>query len=208
MHDNEIKPFTDALTGAMELYDKRVTSMTIQIWWEALSRFQLDAILNAFSRHVQNPDSGQFAPKPADIIRLIEGGTVDRGMHAWSKVDKAVRSVGPYQTVVFDDAIIHKVISEMGGWIKFGNMQDDEWPFTRNEFVKRYRSFSEKQSITDFPEKLIGIAEHANSEAGRKTAPPMLLGDPEKAKQVYLSGGNQNALPATPLTDLKLKRIA
>lgn len=207
MRDEEIKPFTNSLTAAMEVYDKRVTSMTIQIWWESLSQFELNAVLNALSRHVKNPDSGQFAPKPADIIRLIEGGTVDRGMQAWSKLDKAIRTVGPYQSVVFDDPVIHKVISEMGGWIKFGEITEEEYPFTRNEFVKRYRGVLESQHI-EYPEKLIGIAEHSNAEAGRKIAPPLLIGDTEKAKLVYEGGSGRNTLQISPLENVNLKRIA
>lgn len=35
-------------------------------------------------------------------------------MVAWNKVDKAVRQVGAWTSVMFDDALIHRVISDMG----------------------------------------------------------------------------------------------
>lgn len=207
MVEKDFDSFVQALTAAMDVYSKRVNAMTIEIWWEALARFELNAVLNAFSRHVQNPDSGQFAPKPADIIRLVDGGTEDRALQAWSKVDQAVRTVGPYQTVVFDDATIHAVIRDMGGWIKLCGVDGGEYPFIRNEFVKRYRGLLETNK-QDFPEKLIGLAEQANAESGRKIAPPLLLGDAEKAKQIYQSGGLTQAIASRPLPQIELKRVA
>lgn len=205
MRSDELERFSDALTAALEVYDKRTSSMTIEIWWEALKRFELKAVMNGFSLHIQNPDNGQFAPKPADIIRMIEGSNVDKSMQAWSKLDRAVRTVGPYQSVVFDDHLIHMIVADMGGWIKFGNIDNEEYPFLRNEFVKRYQGLSARPQQY-YPPKLIGIAEQANLEAGRKIAPPMLLGDTKKAEQVYLGGSENNSSAAIPM--LKIKRIA
>lgn len=205
MRNDELKQFSEALTASLEVYDKRTSAMTIEIWWEALKRFELNAVMNGFSLHLQNPDNGQFAPKPADIIRLIEGSNVDKSMQAWTKLDRAIRTVGPYQSVVFDDPLIHIVVQDMGGWIKFGEIQNDEYPFVRNEFVKRYQGLTLRPQ-EKFPSKLIGIAEQANAEAGRKIAAPMLVGDSNAAEKVYLHGGSNNPTKVIPMPELK--RIA
>jgi len=57
-------------------------------------------------------------PKPADIIRAIKGNSQTQSLQAWSKVEDAIRLVGPYRSVVFDDLAIHGVLQEMGGWVK------------------------------------------------------------------------------------------
>lgn len=207
MRDDDFDQFSEALTAALEVYDKRTSALTIEIWWEALKQYDLSAVLGAFSRHIQNPDKGQFVPKPADIVRLVDGGTEDRALQAWSKVDQAIRTVGPYQTVVFDDAFIHASIRDMGGWIKMCNVGGDEYPFLRNEFVKRYRGIVESKNL-EFPEKLIGISEQSNAEAGRKIAPPLLLGNPESAKQIYRSGGANRAISSQKMPKLELKRVS
>jgi len=77
-------------------------------------------------RHLMNPDTGQFLPKPADIVRMLGGRTLDRALMAWAKVDKAVRQIGTYESVVFDDALIHRVLHEMGGWVGMGQKTENE----------------------------------------------------------------------------------
>ncbi len=57
---------------------------------------------------------------------MLGGSTQDAALAAWSKVDRAVREVGPYQSVAFDDALIHRVLFEMGGWIPLGSKTEDE----------------------------------------------------------------------------------
>ena len=51
----------------------------------------------------------------ADILRMMQGTSLDSALSAWAKVDKAVRRVGTYETIVFDDEIIHRVIHDMSG---------------------------------------------------------------------------------------------
>lgn len=205
MRNDELKQFSEALTAALEVYDKRTSAMTIEIWWEVLKRFDLPAVLNGFSLHLQNPDNGQFAPKPADIIRLIEGSNTDKAMQAWTRLDHAVRTVSPYHTVVFDDPLIHIAVQDMGGWIRLCNSDMDEYPFIRNEFVKRYQGLAIRPQES-FPAKLIGIAEQANTESGQKVAPPMLIGNSQKAEQIFLSGGANNQNKVTAM--LNIRRIA
>ena len=146
-------------------------------------------MLAALSRHIAHPDRGRFAPQPADIVFFLEGGTEDRALFAWSRVESAIRHVGPYQTVVFDDPAIHAAIDGMGGWMLLCNMSDDELPFRRNEFVKRYRALAER-GVFEYPRRLVGIAEHHNSADGHELPEPVLIGDAELAKQVYLNGAS------------------
>jgi hypothetical protein len=207
MQDDELERFTAALTGAMDVYSKTVNAMTIRIWWAALKKYDLHAVLSGLSRHIENPDSGQYAPKPADIVKQVEGTTQDRALVAWAMVERAIRTVGSYQTVVFDDPYIHLAIQDMGGWIKLNQVTNDELPFVAKEFENRYRGHASRKT-EDYPSKLIGIAEHSNLEAGQKVAPPLLIGVKEKAKQIYLGGVENKTLSISPLGSLELKRIA
>lgn len=207
MHINDLDQFTETLTATMDVYGKSVSSMTIQVWWEALKKYDVGAVLTSFSEHIQNPDNGQFAPKPADIVRLIEGSTQDRALEAWAKVDKAMKRVGAFDSVVFDDAVIHLAITDMGGWIKICKVEDKEKPFTAKEFENRYRAHLSK-GVTEYPKKLIGTAEASNSEAGYKIDPPILIGNQEKAEQLFIDGNENRSIAVTPYQGLELKRIA
>jgi hypothetical protein len=96
MEPKDRKRFAHCLLAASELYGKPVSESVTAIWWDALKAYDIGAVEVAFRRHFSNPDSGQFMPKPADIVRVVAGSSQDGAMVAWAKVDKAVRQVGPY----------------------------------------------------------------------------------------------------------------
>ena len=193
MQSHELDQFSDLLIGVHELYSREMTPFAIKIWWEALQGYDLPAVSLALSRHVQNPDNGQFVPKPADVIRMLGGTSQDRALQAWAKVDRAVRVVGTYRSVAFDDALIHRVIHDMGGWVGFGTKTEDEWPFVAKEFENRYRGFSMRNERPEYPPRLIGISEASNRVEGKSCEPVLLIGDASRAALV-LSGGTDRPL--------------
>ncbi len=133
MKPNEFEEFSSRLVGAAEYFGKSLSPAVIGIYWEGLRDLELSEFAIALTAHVQNPDNGQFMPKIADIRRMVGGTTQDSALVAWSKVDRAVRHVGTYADVVFDDPIIHRVVHDMGGWITFGSKREDDWPFVAKE---------------------------------------------------------------------------
>lgn len=188
MVDSDKRNFLELMTAVCEYYGREASTGVIKIYWEGLKQYDLEAVSNAMWNHAKNPDTGQFMPKIADISRGLQGRTVDQGSIAWSKVDRAVRSVGTYVDVVFDDPIIHRVIQDMGGWIKLGQLGEDEWPFVEKRFVTAYQGYRMRADKPDYPEILIGMANAQNQTSGQPIQPPRLLGDQEKAKQILLSG--------------------
>lgn len=99
------------------MYGKPLNNFLLEIYWKICQPFEFGDIEKAFEAHVRDPDYGQFMPKPADLIRFLEGGRQTQALQAWSKVVKAISHAGYYSSVVFDDICIHAVISEMDGWI-------------------------------------------------------------------------------------------
>ena len=187
MNNSDKEKFYLLINSVWSFYGKTLTPMMVQILWNALSSYDLQAVSSAFDRHLVNPDTGQFPPKPADVVRLLDGGTEDNAQLAWAKVDRAVRLVGSYQSVVFDDPIIHAVLLDMGGWIALGKCTEDEWPFRAREFEKRYRGYT-LRGMVDYQRKLTGIAEAQNETAGQKSKPPIMIGDATKCQIVYQGG--------------------
>jgi len=192
METRDRENFGKLLMAIGELYNKQVSASLVKIYWRVLETFVWEDVVNAFQAHVQDPDSGQFLPKPADIIRVIKGNSHSQGLQAWTKVDQAIRCVGPYQSVVFDDAIIHAVLQEMGGWIRICSVGEDELPFVAKEFQTRFNAYRYK-APQGYPRYLVGINEHQNRLNGGEVQPPRLLGDQTKA-QAILSHGKQEAI--------------
>lgn len=184
---------------------KRPTDQAIEWYFDVLQDRDLRAIGTALIAHARNPDNGQFAPQPADIIRYLDGGTVDAGKRAWSKVLHAIKHVGPYQSPVFDDPVTHRVIQDMGGWIELNNVTDKDLPFVEKDFATRYASFAAR-GLDTYPARLEGLVEQHNSAQGMKTPDPVLVGDPESAVAVAEAGSLGSPVSITRGSEL-IKQI-
>lgn len=192
MIESEKRQFGEILRDVMSMYGKDITPGVISIWWQAVKGYELSAISQALSRHASNPDSGQFVPKPADVVKHLSGTNASAALIAWSKAEKAIRRIGPYQDVVFDDPIIHLVISDMGGWIQLCEIGDDELPFKRNEFEKRYQGYKLQGGRAEYPRMLTGLSRaRSDKKFKHMLPPPKTVGDREAALQVYQSGGER-----------------
>lgn len=190
LETSEREEFVKVLILAAELYSKEISNTLVKLYWHALQLYPLQDVARAFKMHFQDPDNGQFMPKPADIVRVIKGNSQTQSMVAWSKVEQAIRLVGPYPSVVFDDPIIHIVLHEMGGWVKLCQTSQKEFPFVNREFQTRYISFRYK-TPSNYPAKLTGLTEHQNTMQGYQSEDPFLLGDMTKAKAVLEKGVSQ-----------------
>src|SRR5690606_5093902 len=160
--------FVTVLAGVAEYYGRDLSEGVIGLYWQGLKQYDLRAVEKALWDHTQNPDSGQFMPKIADVTRNLQGRTTDQASIAWSKVDGAVRRVGPYQDVAFDDALIHRVIVDMGGWVKLGQITEKDWEFYGNQFRTRYQGYRLRGEIPEYPPVLVGISNSHNRKEGFK----------------------------------------
>lgn len=191
MTENDFAQFRKGVAGVYAFYEKDLSDFSLDLWWRAMKRYDLSAIIEGFNRHVINPEQGKWLPKPADIIKMLDGGTQDSALLAWAKVDRAVREVGTYQSVFFDDPLIHKVLSDMGGWIPLGMKTEEEWPFVAKEFENRYRGYKSRNEKPEYRSHLIGLAEAHNSKEGHKIDKPVIIGNHEQALLVYRGGVGQ-----------------
>lgn len=216
MIPKDANEFASIMEATMAVYGKDVSKPVIRLYWNALIEYDMEAVRRAFGGWIKNPDQGQFAPKPADIIRMIDGGSGDRAMVTWSKIDKAIRMVGHYQSVAFDDPIIHRVVDEMGGWRKLACLPTNkDLEFAGIDFIKRYRAYVLAGGVGgEYPAYLIGECEALNGKDGYRGVDPVtLIGDASKAKQVARLGSsgptlriaqvkNGEELVGTPLAKL------
>lgn len=198
MQDNDYYEFVVYLNATAEMLSNgRVLSpKAIAMWWNLMKGYDLDAIRAAFDAHMRNPDTGQYMAKPADVVKMIDGRTEDSALNAWTKVDYAVRIVGPWRDLCFDDPLIHRVLVEMGGWVAVCDSDADEWPFISKEFVTRYRGYKIRNVQPPFEPVMIGSATPQNLRLGMRVEQPVLIGDPVRAAQV------RESVPVEPMVRL------
>ena len=194
MNQSDYDNFVDVMQLVSEQYGKKPSDGLISLYWQGLKAYEFPSVREAIGKHLANTDTGQFMPKIADIIRMMQGTSLDSALSAWSKVDRAVRDVGPYETVVFDDPIIHKVLHDMGGWLMLSEKTENDWPFIAKEFENRYRGFKSRNERIEYPARLIGLFEANNTKEGRAVKEPMLIGDKTKAIEVMQLGTSSKSL--------------
>lgn len=202
MKPSDAAAFKQLLTGVYSFYRAELTTFHVDVWWGAMKPYSFESVKDAFNRHVMNPDNGQFLPKPADVVKLVDGGTQDQALVAWTKFELGVTRLGPYQTVVFDDRLIHAVVADMGGWVAMCGKKIDDWPFVRNEFVTRYRALATRPA-PEYPAKLIGIVEAHNAADWPQYVPaPKFIGNEDEAQLVLAHGSELDKMPNRRIGEL------
>lgn len=196
MNSDDTTAFASLLSDALAFYRQDVSSFALGVWWQACSPFSLEQVRKALTAHALDPERGQFAPKPADLVRQLQGTHADRSLIAWGKVLDAIQRVGAYQTVVFDDPAIHAAIVDMGGWVAICRSNVDDLPFVQKRFCDAHRTYAKRTDI-GYPAMLVGEHAQQNGALGFEAAPPLLIGDPKRAQHVLKRGGAAKTLITT-----------
>lgn len=197
MTQSDFENFRTLMRGVHDFYGKDLSAFALDVWWSALKAYDLQVISQAMTLHCQNPDTGQFCPKPADVVRMVGGTTRDAALMAWNKVMEAVSKAGSYSSVCFDDPIINRCLLDMGGWPDLCAKQMDELPFVERNFCDRYRAYRIRGAAPGHPAYLVGLNEAMNAQKGFQSAPPMLIGNPEVARRVLTCGTDIPLIPVT-----------
>jgi hypothetical protein len=205
MQPADVERFSKLLLGVSELYGRTLSEAAIGLYWKALSAYAIEAVERAFASYVTQPDSGQYWPKPADIIRHLGGGTTqDQATRAWAKVERELRRVGAYASVVFDDPVIMLTVADLGGWPALCHTRLEEMPFRAKAFQDLYAAYARCPKAA-YPRVLPGLADQHNETQGFARSPSVFLGDDQAAAvRVYQTGQEPGALapPGRATADL------
>lgn len=175
MKSSEIDDFQALLTQALGFYGQATSPFAMSVWWSACEPFSLEQVRKALTAHAMDAERGHFPPKPADLVRQLQGTVTDRSLLAWGLVHGAMSSIGAYRSVVFDDPAIHAVITDMGGWPKLCASKVDELPFLQKRFCEGFRAYTNRGAV-DWPPVLSGLHALENAARGRNVEPPELIG--------------------------------
>lgn len=200
MQQHERGAFAGLLTDVMAYYGKDVSEFLLSVWWGACESFEMEQVSKALQKHACDPERGVFAPKVADIVRGLVGTATDRAAIAWGKAHEAMSTVGAYTDVVFDDAAIHAVIEDLGGWPKVCRTEVKELSYLQHRFQEAHRAYTERGQF-EYQRRLAGdrSPDYEYSSRGIPLPRPALVGDPQRALLVLQNG---NAAGKTNVTTL------
>lgn len=183
MTESDRVAFADLMGAVYTFYRQKLPDVSMSMWWEGLQRFELEEVRAAFNSHAFDPDRGQFLPMPADVVRHLGGSTNDQAAIAAAKVLRAIQDVGSWESVAFDDPIIHQALTDVGGWTWYAAQTDKEFPHAERRFKDAYRAYVRRglpigaHLITHLP----GHFEIRNTNGGYAVSKPKLVGVRERA---------------------------
>lgn len=188
MNDLDKKEFSQVMTATGEMYDKSISTSLMRMYFDALKNLTVDQVKEGLSRHSLDLKSGQFFPKPADIVRNIDGASIsteDRALTAWMAVEAAISSVGSYGTLKLGDKQAMMAVKAIGSWQQLCATDREKLAFKRQEFIANYKAL-ESTPVEMLPESLPGIAELENQRKAVGGPASDLLKSLEgrKAKQI------------------------
>ena len=127
----------------------------------------------------------KFFPKPSELLDLLNGKEDEQATIAWLRVHKAVKDIGPYESVDFtDDRVINSTIEAMGGWVNLCKVSLDEWKWKRKEFEGLYHTMA-KRNNGGHPISLPGIVEIDNMPRGFSVPDVKRLMTPDKSLMLH-----------------------
>lgn len=171
------------IAGIYDFWRIELSDMSLKIWWETLKHLEIEVIEGALFRHMQNPDTGKFIPKPSDVIEQVGGTTADASMLAWAKVVAGQKQYGTFESVTFDDPIINLVMRDLGGWYWYGQQPTKDQPFIEKRFRDAYRAHMRRGGLIEPVSHLAGYIEINNAGMGYHAyiPKPKLIGNQKKA---------------------------
>ncbi len=188
MEWNDKKRFLELITGLAHTFGMEMSVKDIENYWLFLRQYPLAEFEKAVIHYCASPEGHRFMPKPGELIAAIEGNALQQAQQAWSKVLNAVRRVGGDNSVIFDDALIHAVIVDMGGWVRLCEMYQRDESFKQREFESRYIAYR-RHPPQLYPQQLFGRMAGINGVLNHlPLRQPILVGDEAKAKRVFQKG--------------------
>ena len=168
--------FFDLMMAAGEVYGREVTRPMAAIYFSAMANVSIEQVQAAMMAHMQNPDSGQFFPKPADMIKQMTGTTKqqdaaieDRAAVAWACIERDIRRIGSYGTLKLDDKQALAIIKAIGGWQSICQTETAKMEWKRKEFIRMYETF-ERTPLEALPSSLPGRIELSEAKAAGPVA--------------------------------------
>jgi hypothetical protein len=184
--DARYERYLSAFLAAWQLHKNgEPKEILIEIYYKIFENTPIEEIEKAFGYAVNNL---QWFPKPVELRSFIQHGPGDIEDIAYTEADKvvnAVKRVGYYDSVTFDDPVTMAVIAQgWGGWMKLcETLRDDEVKWFRKDFVRIYKAYS-NQEIKQYGH-LVGFHEDRNQIGYPEHVPePIMIGDNEKARKV------------------------
>jgi hypothetical protein len=211
METKDKKRFATALAVMGEVFQKKPSDSLTEIYWKTLQDLSIETFERACSTIINARTITGTFPLVAEIREAAGGGKQSLGLRtieAWDKLEYALRRHGYYDSVIFDDPIIHAILRSWGGWVEWsGNrdMKEEDLKWVRKDFEKMYAALSNRESHEP-PDVCVGFIEARNTRTGySQHIPAPFLVKTHHGRPVSLPQPGQGVIGMDPQADLQME---
>lgn len=192
--------FAQAMGIMGEAFQKVPSDSLTEVYWRALQDMSIEIFERATMNMLNTRTITGTFPLIAEIRAAVQVSPADmetRITIAWDKLIYAVENHGHYDTVVFDDPVIHQILKAWGGWVKWASeITNDQLKWARKDFAALYKSYL-TMSLPP-PEPLEGLIAQDNRNRGYLTDIP---------EPVYITGQTGQFMSLPYQQEFEQKRI-
>lgn len=161
----KLKDFAVIFAVMCEYFEATPSEGLSQIYYEDLKNISIDEFKNAFQT-LRKTRVFKGLPKVAEILEAIYGKPEDRVGLAYHTLIETIKRVGPWETVIFEDGAIGRVVEALGGWELLNRWTADDWKYRKKDFDQLYMANLRSGRIK--PIRLLGIFDLVNGMNGRE----------------------------------------
>ncbi len=173
MKPEDRERFVTAMGVMAEAFQKKPSEALAEIYFKSLEDMDIETFERACSTLINTRTITGTFPLVAEIREAVGGGKQAlelRIIQAWDKLMYAVQRHGYYDSVLFDDPIIPKILESWGGWIEWSSGrqfegQPDGLKWVRKDFSKMYAAMASREWPAQ-EKPCIGFVEHKNTLGG------------------------------------------
>jgi hypothetical protein len=194
MTEADKNKFAEIMTGLAENFGSQLSRPGLSMRFEALKEYSMEQVKQA-AMSLMRSRKYTTMPTVAEFLEHLGGGSAeDLAEVEAAKVLDAIKRIGPYSSVAFDDPVTCAVVKQgYGSWedlVEAADEQREHW-FVK-DFVRRWQAFKKQGLMAGG--KCAGQIERLNSASGfgERKSPMALVGDAEKAKRLALEAGQND----------------
>ena len=134
MTNTDRPEFFKTIAALGEVFNTETSDFVLELYFKALCDMDIEDFKAAATTLLQE---SKFFPKPAEFREIAKPKGIE-ALEAYQSVCRAVSRVGTYRSIQFaDDPKAGKALELMGGWVAFGQSEQDEH-WKQKEFLRIY----------------------------------------------------------------------
>lgn len=186
MEHNDRPRFATLMKAMGETFGNTIPSKEkVELYFRVLSDLPVETVETAVYNLIRDRKITSTFPVPGEIRDALPGTGESAAILALDKVERAAQRIGAYQSIIFDDPVIHATIDALGGWVHIASeIPEHEWTWFKKDFLKTYQAMA-KNPGREAPKSLPGKFEMQNACENRESPEPVYFGtQPEAVKKI------------------------